>query len=120
MYFIIKFLNKKISEEDWETPTTTAPKATFNVAIKLVKLGENFVVPPSGSPDFDALANTVTSGFKKTLTKLPEFYKISVDQFSQYVNLNYITRFHNSMYCKNKLIIHFSRKRFITRGLILQ
>jgi len=74
------------AEEDWETPTTTtAPKAAFNVAIKLVKLGENFVVPPAGSPDFDALANTVTSGFKKTLTKLPEFYKISVDEFSQYV-----------------------------------
>jgi len=74
------------SEEDWELATTTiAPKAAYNVAIKLVKLGENFVVPPAGSPDFDALANTVTSGFKKTLTKLPEFYKISVDEFSQYV-----------------------------------
>jgi len=72
------------AEEDWElATTTTAPKAAYNVAIKLVKLGENFVVPPAGSPDFDALANTVTSGFKKTLTKLPEFYKISVDEFSQ-------------------------------------
>lgn len=55
-----------------------------------MKLGENFVVPPAGSPDFDALANTVTSGFKKTLTKLPEFYKISVDEFSQYVYYNIV------------------------------
>lgn len=76
-------------EEDWEAATTTtAPKAAFNVAVKLVKLGENFVVPPAGSPDFDILANTVTSGFKKTLTKLPEFYKISIDEFAQYVNLS--------------------------------
>lgn len=74
------------AEEDWESvTTTTAPKSAYNVAIKLVKLGENFVVPPAGSADFDILANTVTSGFKKTLTKLPEFYKISVDAFSQYV-----------------------------------
>lgn len=80
--FDIKFL-----EEDWElATTTTAPKAAFNVAVKLVKLGEKFVLPSAGSPDFDALANTVTTGFKKTLTKLPEFYKISVDKFSQYVN----------------------------------
>lgn len=78
-------------EEDWEAATTTtAPKAAFNVAVKLVKLGENFVVPPAGSPDFDILANTVTSGFKKTLTKLPEFYKISIDEFAQYVNPNSI------------------------------
>lgn len=80
-------------EEDWESATTTtAPKAAFNIAIKLVKLGENFVVPPAGSPDFDTLANTVTSGFKKTLTKLPEFYKISVDEFAQYVYLKTIAR----------------------------
>lgn len=73
-------------EEDWELPSsTTAPKAAFNVAVKLVKLGENFVVPAHGSADFDSLANTVTTGFKKTLTKLPEFYRISVDEFAQYV-----------------------------------
>lgn len=91
MFLDSSVISRFFAEEDWESATTTtAPKAAFNVAIKLVKLGEHFVVPPAGSPDFDALANTVTSGFKKTLTKLPEFYKISVDEFSQYVYYNII------------------------------
>lgn len=84
--YLLFYLCIPILEEDWETATTTvAPKAAYNVAIKLVKLGEKFVVPSAGSPDFDTLANTVTSGFKTTLNKLPEFYKISVDKFTQYV-----------------------------------
>jgi len=87
--FVLPTFGSSVSEEDWEAATTTtAPKAAFNVAVKLVKLGENFIVPPAGSPDFDNLANTVTSGFKKTLTNLPEFHKISVDEFAQYVNPN--------------------------------
>lgn len=95
-------------EEDWESETTTtAPKAAFNVAVKLVKLGEHFVVPPAGSADFDALANTVTTGFKKTLTKLPEFYKISVDEFAQYVNLKLIYCHKYLNYCEYVVVLNF-------------
>lgn len=59
------------------------PKLVYNVQVKLLNVGENFHAPAPGSPDFDSLANTVTTGFKKKLSKFPGFQKMDILQFSQ-------------------------------------
>lgn len=59
------------------------PTLQYNVEIKLLNVGENFHAPAPGTPDFDILANTVSAGFKKKLSKFPGFQKLNVLQFAQ-------------------------------------
>lgn len=63
--------------------STEPPRIGYNVAVKLVKLGENFNAPTPGSAEFDTLANTISSGFNRVLIKIPGFYKMSVKEFQQ-------------------------------------
>jgi len=65
------------------TSTASPLRLSYNVEVKLVNLGENFQIPTSGSPEFDILANTVSSGFSGALGKLPGFYKLHVTQFQE-------------------------------------
>jgi hypothetical protein len=65
------------------TSTAAPPRLSYNVEVKLVNLGENFQIPKPGSPEFDILSNTVSSGFGGALGKLPGFYKLHVNQFQE-------------------------------------
>lgn len=60
-------------------------KLSYNVEVKLLNVGENFHAPQPGSADFDNLANTVASNFRKKFTKFPGFHKMDVTQFFQCV-----------------------------------
>ena len=63
--------------------TAAPPRLSYDVEVKLVQIGENFQIPSPGTPDFDTLANTVSSGFGSALGKVPGFYKLNVNQFQE-------------------------------------
>ncbi len=100
----------------------------------MLNVGENFHAPQAGSSDFENLANLVSSGFKKKLSKFPGFHKIDVVQFLQYVktmqNSNFethkfrllATRFNASVCCRDgsnvvtKMSLEIDEQQYDTRG----
>lgn len=58
--------------------TTLPPQLTYNVAVKVINLGENYKAPKPGTQEFDDLSNTITKGFEDIVTKIPGYRKLIV------------------------------------------
>ncbi|XP_011304323.1 uncharacterized protein [Fopius arisanus] len=72
-----------IEEED-EGPSTPSPsRLYYDVEVKLVNLGTGFQAPQPGSEDFEVISNTISDNFGPTLTKLPGYYAIKLNELQR-------------------------------------
>lgn len=70
-----------------QSTTPAPPRLGYNVAVKLTNLGENFALPATGSADYDNLVDTVQSGFKPVLGKVPGFSQLRLEHLEMQVRL---------------------------------
>lgn len=68
---------------DEEATPPPAPYHAYLMKIRLRNLGTGFKAPNIGTDEFNILGNTVTAGFKKTVSKLSDFKSLRVDEFSE-------------------------------------
>lgn len=75
------------SEDIFDEPmiTTELPGVSYNVEVKLVDLGENFIVPTKGNVQYSDLSSSITDNFKSVFEKLPGYRRILVDNIKLYV-----------------------------------
>lgn len=84
LFYVISVSECKCLVVTVEAPTTPAPpRLSYNMAVKLVNLGEGFKAPAPGSKGYDVLANTITSGFHGVLAKVPGFHKLQIEEFTE-------------------------------------
>lgn len=73
-----------ITEDELEYMTTTeSPALGYNVEVKLIDLGENFVVPHQGSTQYDDLSNQIQDNFKPVFNKLPGYRRLTVEELRE-------------------------------------
>lgn len=78
---VIKFIN--IADEE-DGPSTPSPaRLYYDVEVKLVNLGDGFQAPQPGSQDFEVISNTISDNFGPTLTKLPGYYAIKLNELQR-------------------------------------
>lgn len=77
-FFGINYISFIDDYDDFMT-TTEAPGIGYNVEVKLVELGENFILPTKGSLQFDDLSNTIADNFKPVFSKLPGYRRIVIE-----------------------------------------
>lgn len=71
-----------LTDDDGVT-TTEAPGLSYNVAVKIVDLGENFVMPKLGSLQYDDLSNSITDNFKPIFGKIPGFRRALIEDLKE-------------------------------------
>lgn len=66
-------------------PTTTPepPGLAYNLEFKIVDLGENFVAPKVGTPDYETLTNTISDNFEPLFKKIPGYKRIVVEDLKE-------------------------------------
>lgn len=68
------------SEEVEEQTTPAPPRLHYDIEVKLVNLGDGFVAPAQGSPDFEVISNTISDSFGPVFEKLPGYYQVRLDE----------------------------------------
>ncbi|XP_063905310.1 uncharacterized protein LOC135124283 isoform X2 [Zophobas morio] len=75
---------KSCGSEEGDVATTTEPPGlAYNVAVKIIDLGDNFVVPEHGSLQYDDLSNSISDNFKPIFVKIPGFRRILIDDLKE-------------------------------------
>ncbi|XP_063986475.1 uncharacterized protein LOC135167306 isoform X4 [Diachasmimorpha longicaudata] len=71
-------------EDEEDIPSTPSPsRLYYDVEVKLVNLGAGFQAPQPGSQDFEVISNTISDNFGPTLTKLPGYYAIKLNELQR-------------------------------------
>jgi hypothetical protein len=63
------------------TTTTAKPQVVMDVELKVLDVGDNFVVPRRNSPEFRELSDRVKRDVAAALTSVPGFEDVSVTDF---------------------------------------
>ncbi|CAH0551188.1 unnamed protein product [Brassicogethes aeneus] len=74
------------NDEQYDLTTTESPSRMYNVEIKLIDLGENFVIPAKGSLQYEDLSKTVETNFNELFKKLPGYRRIMVENLKDLNN----------------------------------
>lgn len=74
-----------ILEDDEDNVVTTPepPGLGYNVKVKIVKLGENFVVPQLGSLQYDDLSSRINENFEPLFKKVPGYKKVVIENIKE-------------------------------------
>lgn len=71
----IKTFSKHVSlaENEDLINNTEPPFLSYNVAVKIIELGENFIKPDHGTAQYEDLSNSIITNFKPIFKKLPGY-----------------------------------------------
>lgn len=71
--------------EDVDDVTTppAPPRLYYDVEVKLVNLGDGFVAPSQGTPDFEMISNRISDSFGPVFSNLPGYYKVRLDELKR-------------------------------------
>lgn len=63
--------------------TTEAPGLDYNIAVKIVALGENFIIPKPQSLQYEDLSNSIVENFKPIFRKLSGYRRVTVENLKE-------------------------------------
>lgn len=63
--------------------TPAPPRLHYNVEVKLINLGDGFMTPTPGTPDFEIISNRISDSFGPVLDKLPGYYQIRLNELKK-------------------------------------
>lgn len=66
-----------------ELTTPAPPRLYYDVEVKLVNLGDGFIAPTPGSPDFEVISNRISDSFGPVFEKLPGYYQIRLNKLQK-------------------------------------
>lgn len=58
--------------------TPEPPGLGYDLEFKIVDLGENFVAPRKGTPDYETLSNSIADSFAPLFKKIPGYKKVII------------------------------------------
>lgn len=71
-------------DEDYDAPTTQEPPGLgYNLKVKIVDLGENFIIPEPGSLQFDDLSSRINENFLPLFKKVPGYKRIIIEDLKE-------------------------------------
>nr|ARK19817.1 monooxygenase DBH-like protein [Ampulex compressa] len=70
-------------EEEEEQSTVAPPRWHYDVEVKLVNLGDGFVAPEEGTPDFEVISNTISDSFGPIFEKLPGYHEVRLTELKR-------------------------------------
>lgn len=73
MYHILDEIFDQLS-----STTPEPPGLGYDLQFKIVDLGENFVPPQKGTPDYETLSNTIADSFVPLFKKIQGYKKVIV------------------------------------------
>ncbi|XP_018044703.1 PREDICTED: uncharacterized protein LOC108684748 isoform X3 [Atta colombica] len=72
---------KSCGQEEIEDQSTyPPPRFYYDVEVKLVSLGDGFVIPESDSPDFELISNKISENFEPVFKMLPDYYHVHLNE----------------------------------------
>ncbi|XP_067212529.1 uncharacterized protein [Linepithema humile] len=75
---------KSCGTEELDEQTTPAPpRLYYDIEVKLVNLGDGFIVPTLDSPDFEIISNSVSESFGPVFEKLPGYYQVRLNELQK-------------------------------------
>jgi hypothetical protein len=75
---------KSCGNDDGDVVTTTeSPGISYNVVVKVIDLGENFIMPKPRTSQYGELSNSISDNFKPIFTKIPGFRKAAVEDLKE-------------------------------------
>lgn len=60
------------------TTTPEPPGLGYDLQFKIVDLGENFVAPRKGTPDYETFSNSIADSFAPLFKKIPGYKKVII------------------------------------------
>jgi len=76
----IKKNHSTVHLEIEDQSTYPPPRFYYDVEVKLVSLGDGFVIPESDSPDFELISNKISESFEPVFKMLPGYYHIYLNE----------------------------------------
>lgn len=101
------YLNTCLTFVELEDLTTPAPpRLHYTVEVKLINLGDGFMAPTPGSPDFEIISNRISDSFTPLLDKLPGYYQIRLSELQKSVSLQYVLFYFRIYYIILNILLH--------------